>query len=552
MKKTMIALAMAAPLALGSMSAIAAQDTLKIGTSQFPESLNPLLNGSTAGLLINGVSQRNSIVHNADWVLECLLCVEVPTLENGLVELVKVNGKDGMKITVTLKDDIYWGDGTPVTTKDVILSSEILKDERVQGNPLITEGKKTEKIVALDDKRYVQYLNVVDYMFGSLQPQPMPDHIEGEIYRNDPSSYHKTSKYLTDPANPALYNGPFVLTDVQTGSYIKAAKNPHWKGKQPEFDNLVFKIIGDTAALQANLLSGSIDYITGKVGLTLDQALQFEKRHGKNYNIVHKSSLAYEHLDVNLSNEHLANKQVRQALMYALDRETLVQQLFEGKQPVAASQTNPLDSVYSPDAPTYEYNPEKAKALLKQAGYSLKDGKMVNKQGKALEFDLMTTAGNSSRELVQQVLQSQWKKVGVTANIKNQTARVFFGETLPKLGHDGLAMFAWGTAPEANPKAMVHSSNIPNEANGFSGYNWSGYNNPVMDKLTDQIENELDYEKRKALFAEVQKIYAEDLPVLPLFFQSDSYVMPKWLEGVKPTGNLTTATHWVENWTSSK
>src|SRR3546814_9148049 len=100
-------------------------------------------------------------------------------------------------------------------------------------------------------------------------------------------------------------------------------------------------------ALEANLLSGNVDMIAGELGLTLDQALAFEKRHGEDYQVIYEPSLLYEHIDLMLDNPILQDKRVRQALVYAIDRGTINQRLFEGRQTVAHSGASPLDWVYN-------------------------------------------------------------------------------------------------------------------------------------------------------------------------------------------------------------
>ena len=160
----------------------------------------------------------------------------------------------------------------------------------------------------------------------------------------------------------------------------------------------------------------------------------------------------------------------------------------------------------------------------------------------------MTTAGNRTRELIQQVAQGQWRQLGIETTIRNEPPRVFFGETTTKRRFTGLALFAWISSPENVPRSTLHSEEIPTEANGWSGQNFTGYRNPRMDQLLDAIEVELDRDRRAALWHELQRLYADDLPALPLFFRADAHIWPLWLDGVRPTGHLAPDTLWVESW----
>jgi peptide/nickel transport system substrate-binding protein len=124
---------------------------------------------------------------------------------------------------------------------------------------------------------------------------------------------------------------------------------------------------------------------------------------------------------------------------------------------------------------------------------------------------------------------------------------VLFGETLRTRAFD-LALFGWVSAPENVPRSELNSSEIPSAENGYRGQNNVGYRNPEMDKLMDRIEVTLDRGEREKLWHRLQRIYAETLPDLPLFFRADTYVLPKWLAGLTPTGNLNTSTLWIEDW----
>jgi peptide/nickel transport system substrate-binding protein len=244
---------------------------------------------------------------------------------------------------------------------------------------------------------------------------------------------------------------------------------------------------------------------------------------------------------------------VRKALIMGLDRKALSQQLFEGRQPVAHTSVSPLDWVHAEKVRHYEEDLEAAAALLDQAGWSeMRNGIRHNAAGEPLALELMTTAGNRTRELVQQVLQSQWRRLGIDVQIRNEPARVFFGETTSKRKFTGMAMFAWISSPENVPRTTLHSEEIPTEANGWSGQNYTGFSDPEMDRLIDAIEVELDRGRRERMWHELQRIYAEELPVLPLYFRANPHIWPPWLEGVTPTGHLHPSTLWIEDWRAAE
>ncbi|MCR9071177.1 MAG: peptide ABC transporter substrate-binding protein [Alphaproteobacteria bacterium] len=547
-------LALIVLLAASAGSPAAARDTLTIGVSQYPSTLNPMIDSMLAKSYVLAATQRQLTIDGPDWKPVCQLCVKLPSIEDGDAEPFDSQTEDGEPVTgvrktYEIRDDAFWGDGTPVTTDDVLFAWEIGKHPesgvatmKAYQDILDIEVHGPKRFTVVDRKLTYKYQSMGDFAV-------MPAHLDRPTFES-PRDYRNRTLYQTDPTEPGLWNGPYRVGEVQVGSEIVLVRNSFWKGTPPAFDRVVIRAIENTSALEANLLSGSIDMIAGESGLAIDQAIAFEKRHGDSYTVLYKPGLIYEHLDVMLSNPILSDLRVRRALLHAVDREAINERLFAGKQPTATGSVNPLDWTYTTDGvPTYPYDPERAMALLEEAGWTPGPaGERVNGAGEKLSVSLMTTAGNRTRELVQQVLADYWKRVGVETVIRNEPARVFFGETVSKRRFPGLAMFAWLSAPEHLPRTTLHSESIPSEANNWGGQNYTGYANPEMDRLIDAIEIELDRDKRADLWAEFQRLYATDLPVLPLYFRADAYILPAWLQGVRPTGHKYTTTNWIEGW----
>ncbi|HXP95285.1 MAG TPA: peptide ABC transporter substrate-binding protein, partial [Telmatospirillum sp.] len=313
------------------------------------------------------------------------------------------------------------------------------------------------------------------------------------------------------------------------------------------------KVIETTPALEANLLSGDIDMVAGELGMTVDGAIAFERRQRPEWVVTYKPELFYEQITANVENPILADKRVRQALLYGLDRQTLIQQISQGKQPIANSDVSAMDWCADPNIKTYAFDPKKAAELLDAAGWTIgSDGVRRNAKGDKLAVELMTTAGNRSREAIELIAQQAWKRLGIEVTLRNQPARTFFGDTVLKHAFPSLALFAWSSFPESLPRTTLASDMAPVQANNFAGQNTGGYKNPEMDRLLDAIEGELDKERRRSLWYQLQALYAEDLPALPLTFHAVPFVLPKWLKGVEPTGHQYPTTLWVENWRIEK
>jgi peptide/nickel transport system substrate-binding protein len=533
---------------LAQREAMAQRDELSIGITQFPATLNPNIDVMAAKSYVMGMVLRPFTVYDADWRLVCLLCVKVPSIEAGDALPVDLpDGRKGIDITFTIRPDASWGDGVPVTTEDVLFTYQVGRDPA----SAVSNGEFYRRVTGIsvkDDRTFTLHVDKLTFDYAAINDFVLLSaHIERSAFI-EPAQYRVRTRYDTDPTNPGLYNGPYRISEVSAGSHILLEPNPYWSGPKPAFRRVTIRAIENTAALEANLLSGTIDMIAGELGFPLEEAIAFEKRHADTYRFLYKPSLIYEHIDCNLSVAALADRRVREALILGLDREAMSRQLFAGQQPIADSFLNPLDAGYTSEMPHYRYDPERADELLEAAGWKRQaKGPRIDANGNRLTLELMTTAGNRSRELVEQVLQSQWRRIGVEARIRNEPARVFFGETLRRRQFQ-LAMYAWISSPENVPRSILHSSEIPGPANSFAGQNLSGFSSPEMDRILDTLELELDREKRRALWAEAQRLYATELPSLPLYFRSSVFVLPKWLSGVRPTGNQSATTLWITDW----
>lgn len=528
---------------------------LTIGMSQYPSTLHPNFDAMVAKSLVLGTAQRPITAHDATWNAVCLLCIELPSFENGRAETFKGrDGKTRIRASYTIKDGIFWGDGTPLTTRDVLFAYEVGKHPQsgVGNGELFT--KTIESVTAKDDKTFEIVFSKEFCDFAPIGDfYALPAHLEEKIFQEDPVNYKNRTLYNTDPANAGLYWGPYVVEKAESGSAITLARNAHWKGKAPAFDRVTFRAIENSAALSANLLSGGIDYIAGELGLSLDQAIAFEKRLPKGkFNVVYKPSLTFEHIDFNLGRAPFDDVRVRQALMYGMDREGINKALFGGRQPVALSDINPLDTVYTGDVKTYPHDAAMAGKLLDEAGWKKgKDGFRYNDRNEKLTVVLATTAGNKSRETIQQAIQADWKKIGVAAVIENEPARVLFGDTMRERRFKGGVMYAWMSSPRNIPKTTLHSSMVPAAENNYAGQNYPGYKDAEMDQILDDLETVCETEKNLALWHKLQRKYAEELPALPLYYRADSFFIPAWLAGVEPTGHLNPTTDWIENWSVS-
>jgi len=540
----------AALLALGFAAAAQPRDVLTIGITQYPSTLHPNIENMAAKSYVLGFTRRPLNARDADWALVCLLCETLPTLENGLAARETTpDGRPGIRVTLRLREGLRWGDTTPITAEDLRFAWEAGREAATGFGPAEFYRSAYELIV-VDPRTVTLRFDRVTFDFAAMGDfQPLPAHIERPIWQADPRAYRTRTQYDTNPSNPGLWSGPYRVASVQPGSGVNLERNAAWNGAAPAFRSIRIRTVENTTALEAQLLSGQLDMIAGELGLPVEQAAALARRAPTRFRFEFRPGLIYEHIDTNLDNPILSDRRLRQALLLALDRPRIVAQLFEGRQTVAHGLVNPLDAMADPDVRQYPYDPARAAALLEEAGWRLApDGIRRNPAGERLSLELMTTAGNRSREQVQQVLAAMWRAVGIEARIRNEPPRVFFAETLSRRRHQALAMFAWISSPENVPRASLHSDEIPRAERNFSGQNYPGFRNPETDALLEALPIELNPEARRPLWNRLQAIYAEELPSLPLWFRQDAHIWPVWLEGVRPTGHLSPSSLWVEQW----
>jgi len=532
---------------------------LKIGISQEFENFNPLIANMVATTYMLRMVDRTMVVIDADgkWVTQ--LAKSIPTLDNGAAKIITQGGKKKVQAVWEIQDAAVWGDGKPVICDDFAFAIKVAaspnvsiaeKEVYTQVEKVDVDPKNPKKCTFTYDKDRWDYYQIANLF-------PLPKHLEEPIfnkYGSQKEGYEKNSLYTKDPTNPGLYNGPYLVSEIQLGDHVTFVPNDKFFGEKPKIKKIIVKLIPNTGTLEANLRSGTIDLIS-VLGLALDQALAFDKKvkaENLGYNVLFQPSAVYEHIDLNLDNPILKDVRIRKALSYSINREELVNSLFEGKQNPAIHSVTPKDPWFTDDpnkVVIYKYSPREAEKLLDEAGWKMGPDGIRVKDGKKLSFTLMTTAGNKTRELVQVYLQNKWKQVGIDVSSKNEPARNFFGETTKKRKFDSMALFAWVSSPESSPKSTFHTKNIPSAKNGYSGQNQMGWSNKNVDGLLDKLDTEFKHEKRVELVHEILKYYTDEVPVLPLYYRSDVAVIPTQLKGYKLTGHQFPETDEVEKWT---
>lgn len=517
-------------------TAAAPKKRVVIGITQEPDTLFMPFKEMNAAEHIGRPGALMLTVFDERWQLVPQAAEAIPTVDNGGV----VQNADGtMTVTWRLKEGLFWADGVAVTADDFVFGWTVMKDPELE----VIDRAQAMRVTRMEAKDprtlVVTWAAPSAYYAYFRNHEPLPKHLLGPVVAKD-----KRALGRGDTSTRPLLGGAFTVAEWVPQSHIRLRRNPHAQAMKPALDEIVWKIIPQTQTMEAAFLSGAVDVIS-VIGFTFDQARDFAARHPEA--VTHFTpALMLEHIDLNLEHPALQDRRVRQALVSALDRETLVQQLFGGKQPVAHS-SEPDDND-DPGVVRYPYDPARAKALLDEAGFVVGDDGVRRKGDVALRFTLHSTAGDRLREQVEQLLVGWWKAVGVDVAIQNQPAKLLFGETIRRRKFDGMVMFTWTREPNKIDETYWRCDQKPSAQNAWQGRNYPGFCDPRVDTLLDEASRTLDETKRRALHRQIARILSEEVPMIPLYDRVDVSVTPKGFSGWRPTGLLQSVAWNAHEW----
>ena len=218
-----------------------AMDELVIGMNTAPGTLNPLINSMLAGAFINSMTERPITAYDANWKLVCLLCAELPTVENGHARIVDLPADDkgvvkkGLEVDVELKP-MRWADNTPVTAQDIQFTIEVGKHPQ-SGVPSSEDYRRIVKVEIKDDRHFTLTKDRVTFDYNVLEFFPLPAHIEKPVFDANPAEYRlRTTRTMSIPPIPISAFGPYRVVEVVPGMPLRSSSNPYWTGDAPQFE----------------------------------------------------------------------------------------------------------------------------------------------------------------------------------------------------------------------------------------------------------------------------------------------------------------------------
>ncbi len=463
------------------------------------------------------------------------LALEVPTVDNGGISA------DGLTITIKLRQDAVWTDGTPVTAHDYVFTADMIMDDGNAVQSRYPWDTYIESYQALDDYTIEVVMNAPYVGWSSgLDLHFMPKHVLEPVFDAE-----GTIDNADWNRNPTVANGPFVLKEWEAASHlILEANDTYWRGR-PLLDEIHLRIVPDDEAQMAAIKAGDTDigvYLTAADKPDIDALADVDLIAGGGgwveswfFNLIDEDLAAAN--DLNAGHIALQDKSVRQAIAMAFNRQEVIDELFYSVYRVPAVLW--YDSPYEDTSiEPWPYDPVAAADLLDAAGWVDSNGDGIrDKDGVELVLHYATTAGNENRESTQLIVQQQMADVGIGIRIENYSYDVIwngYGDEGP-VAQGFYDIAEWSTQPLDYPDPNDPGwlcDEIPS-ADYPAGGNWSGVCIDELDDLFAQQAVAVDMNDRIGLFSQIEQIMKDEVFWLGVRTDEDFWSISTRLLNVK-------------------
>ena len=493
-----------------SDTAASGEKIINVGVTNTIGSLNPLLlNGGEINKYATGLMFLPLMELDADLNFEGMLADSITT-------------EDNKNFIVHIDDAATWSDGTPVTADDVVytalrLASPVIGNtammyyvfEGVGDDGFVEEGAESiDGIQKVDDKT-VQFTTKEEMPITTFENSyaryllTLPKHVIKQYSEEELS----TAEWFN---HPDVVSGPFIVTDFDVDHYISyEANKDYWKGA-PKIDKLNIKIV-DGSQLYAGLQSGEID-ITQQTMSDIPQEDYESVEALDNVEVVYGSPVTNQ--SVFIQTKNVPDVKVRQAMLYAIDRQQILEELLNGHGEIVDGFLSSASPFYDDSLTPISYDPEKAKALLEEAGW---DGSQT--------IRFYVNSGDSTFVNAASIIAAEWAAVGIKAEIQT----VDFATLMSVAGTEDYDVLAvqYTYAP-VDP--------YPDVAWLLGGEgSWTGYSDDTLNEALTKSQLTSDPEETKELFSVVDKKVQEDVPMFSAYVISAQGAVSKRITGAAPS-----------------
>lgn len=439
---------------------------------------------------------------------------------------------DGTVLSFTLRDDLRWADGRPVTAHDVKFTFDLIADPAV-ASPRLTSIQRMvpdKRPLVIDDTHLAFHFTHAydrDTQFAHATAVPIvPKHIlEG-------ADRAALGNHPFDDA--PLGDGPWKIGRHDPGQALVLEPNPAFSGdpaRSPRLNRVIFRILPDYNTRLLELEKGGVDMMDSITIADADRIVKERpeiKLHRRGWRFL-------DYVAWNLSNPLFQDVKVRRALALATDTDSIIERLLTsqatgesfGRRAVGTI-TPELCGVHNDDIKPLPFDVAASKALFAEAGWVDTDADgVLDKDGKKFAFTLLTNRGNQRRADAAVILQAMLKEVGVEVNLAEVETNALF-ETMRKREYEA-ALSGWSASLFVDPSTVWHSD-TPERRYDF---NFTGYSNPAADALMDKGLATPDPKDAAPTWKELQRVVYEDQPYLFLYWRDDVVALHERFDGAK-------------------
>ena len=479
-------------------------DALVVGSIGEPSNLIPILSADSASSDISGLVYNGLVRYDKNL-----------NLEGELAKSWEVS-PDGLSITFHLRRGVKWHDGREFTSRDVLYTYRVTVDPKTP-TAYSEDFKQVKTAQALDSYTFrVTYGKPFAPALASWGMPVLPAHLlEGKDITKSPLSRHPVG------------TGPFVFKEWIPGQKVTLERFPDYFEGAPHLARYVYRIIPDNSTMYMELKAGGIDMM----GLS---PVQYQRQTNnpeflQRFNKYRYPASAYTYLGYNQRLPLFQDRRVRQAITCAINKDEIIQGVLLGMGKIAHGPYKPGTWAYKPKVDADPgHDPARAAALLKEAGYVMGSGGILEKDGKPLSFTIMTNQGNDQRLKCAQIIQRRLKTVGIDVKIRVMEWASFLTNFIDKGKFDAV-LLGWTISQDPDLYDVWHSSKT-----GPKELNFVGFKNAEVDRLIVEGRGTFDVEKRRACYYRIQEILAQEQPYTFLYVPDALPAVSARFRGIEP------------------
>ncbi|AKE14738.1 MULTISPECIES: ABC transporter substrate-binding protein [Bacillus] len=421
---------------------------------------------------------------------------------------------DQLTYTFHLRKDLKFSDGSPLTADDVAFTLTLLHDKAYEGEVDISQyavkgGKeyKEGKATSIEGIQVVdpQTIKITTEKVNSQAIFVLGGTVLSKAYYGKDYKQNTSLDYLKDLYGKPLAAGPYKFEKYIPGQEVRFVANENYYAGKPKIQNFIYKITSGDTKLQL-FQTGEVDHTglgTGDEVLEQAKALEFA-------NIQIETAPSFSYIYMNNNKPYLKDKKVRQALIYGLDRKKYVDTALKGYGTVANVPIHPTSWAYTEEGVNkYEYDKEKAKKLLDEAGWKVGSDGIREKDGQKLKLSYFGPSSAKDSDLLIPIAKENYKEIGVEFNPEFMD----FNTMLSKVNKGDYDLASVSTPITSDPSETA--GEYLSTANETS----LGYKNAKVDELIQKGIETVDIEKRKPIYKELYKELSDDPPVILLNYR---------------------------------